>query len=316
MITRFPRCVRFWQTLPAALGLLAALPAGALAQHTPDPYNIVGEYNLQYEPFMYATPPNDLSALPNQGSLAPPAGNRSANRFQTYMDNVEMGDTVETSRSGDSRHTGPGVPYWRARGRFDDDPYRNSYRPNENADQSYYDNQKKLNKIYTKAMDEKDPKKRAEVLREYNLENLRAARKLSSGRNGAERPKDRATDRDNTNASRLPMRPGDPSNFNPRRLSTMPLSGISGPSGSLLPKRDRTIAPSPLGDSSRRNSTLGRGLTPSARDSRARGGANGLERSPTDILRRSESMDASEAKGGSAGSTDSASPFAPSPAPR
>ena len=63
--------------------------ATAWAQgHTPDPYNIVGEYNNQYEPYMYADYPTTPGMQPNQARLEGRSGTRNANSFQSFLDSV------------------------------------------------------------------------------------------------------------------------------------------------------------------------------------------------------------------------------------
>ena len=53
-----------------ALLLIVGLAATACGQgFTPDPYNIVGEFNRQYAPYMYATTPDTPGMLPNQDRM-------------------------------------------------------------------------------------------------------------------------------------------------------------------------------------------------------------------------------------------------------
>ncbi len=52
-----------------AIALVFSAVPSVRAQHTPDPYNIVGEYNLGYESYMYANYPNSIGFSPNQGRL-------------------------------------------------------------------------------------------------------------------------------------------------------------------------------------------------------------------------------------------------------
>ena len=99
-----------------------------------------------------------------------------------------------TSPSGPAaaRQSGPGTPYYRAYRRFDQEFHR-TYRPNEAADRSYYDDQEKRNDKYFQALREPDPRKRSQLLREYNLDNMRAARDLSSQARTTREPPDRFT---------------------------------------------------------------------------------------------------------------------------
>ena len=90
-------------------------------------------------------------------------------------------DDDEFGRGPGSRASGPGTPYYHAYRRFDSDFERN-YRPNKEADKAFYNDQERRNTKYFEAVREKDPRKRAQLLRDYNLENLRSARTLSAGR--------------------------------------------------------------------------------------------------------------------------------------
>jgi hypothetical protein len=168
----------------------------ALAQgHTPDPYNIVGEYNRQYEPYMYATVPTMPGTLPNQERLDPRSGLSGANRFQSYLENDDESDDFR--RTGSSRLSGPGVPYYRANRQFDKEFQRN-YRPNDVADRSYYTSQQQRNDMYFQALREPDPRKRAQLFREYNTEAMKASRSLSTARNSLEKDRDLTRDRFST----------------------------------------------------------------------------------------------------------------------
>ncbi len=221
----------------AALGLALAVGGPAAAQHTPDPYNIVGEYNRQYEPYMYAVTPNNDGAMANQAR----SGTRSANRFQSYLDG-EGDDMEDAGRLAAPRLSGPGVPYYRANRRFDHQ-FQREYQPNRDADssfyrkRSYYDDQQQRNDKYFQALHEPDSKKRSQLLREYNLENLRAARTLSSGRTA----KDREAERDRLTPALRPSRTGsDPDWEN---------AGGGGPSASPAPRlSDSPFSPPALPD--------------------------------------------------------------------
>src|SRR4051812_22006962 len=88
-----PQCPR--RAGVAVLGLVAWLTAApsAWSQHTPDPFNGVGEYNAGLEPFLYANYPNSQGFTPNQGALAGRAGSlSSSNQFQNYLENLDGSD--------------------------------------------------------------------------------------------------------------------------------------------------------------------------------------------------------------------------------
>jgi hypothetical protein len=220
MIERRPELKRLALALALAFVLVATNGSRGLAQgHTPDPYNIVGEYNSQYEPYMYATEPTPDGVFPNQARLMPRAGSFSANRFDNYVNSID-GAEPEAESSAGMRRSGIGTPYYRAYRRFDQD-FKRVYRPNENADSSYYEAQRRRDDLYLDAMREKrDPRKRSQMLREYNLENLRAARGLSTARNAQGRDRsalatgspasDDGSDAEPPLSSRRPSTPGAP----------------------------------------------------------------------------------------------------------
>jgi hypothetical protein len=235
---------------------------------TPDPYNIVGEFNRQYLPFMYAAAPTDPGIIPNAGRI----GNRGANQFQDYVENLDGEGDVERP-FGSARGSGPGTPYYQAYRRFDRD-FKRTYRPNADADSTYYESQDRRNEQYFRALSERDPRKRAQRLREYNLDNLRAARSLSRTRTLSEKDRERELDRD-----RIPGAPDaetdeDALPLNDRRPSASSL--IEGRSGAAV----GTLRSSP--GSSRSRAGVG-----SIRGSRSTGRSG----SASDLLERSDLME-------------------------
>jgi hypothetical protein len=171
-------------TAAISVVLLAAAGAGqrAGAQHTPDPYNIVGEYNVGYENFMYPTYPNGAGFSSNQGILQGRAGVTRANQFQSYLDSIMgFGGTSEDSLFGTSRRgTTSGQPYYRAHRQFDE-AFDRVYTPNETPDQTFRADQEARTKLYIEYLKEPDPKKRAELYRRYTQQSLRAARDFGAG---------------------------------------------------------------------------------------------------------------------------------------
>ncbi len=65
------------------------------AQHTPDPYNIVGEFNRQYEPYIIATEPNGSGVFSNQARLEDRNVPRGPNRYQQYLDDFDGGSGAD-----------------------------------------------------------------------------------------------------------------------------------------------------------------------------------------------------------------------------
>jgi hypothetical protein len=154
------------------------LTAGARAQHTPDPYNIVGEYNLGYEDSMYSTYPNGAGINSNQAILQGVRPGR-ANSFQSYLDSFD--GSSDSLFGGSSRgRGGAGVPYYRAHKEFDD-AFDRIYTPNAAPDQAFRADQETRTKLYVEYLKESDPKKRAQLYRLYNQQSLRTARDSGAG---------------------------------------------------------------------------------------------------------------------------------------
>lgn len=167
----------------AALLFLANLGwAGqSLAQdHTADPYK---PYNQQYEQFVYPTYPGGYGLSPNQGVLEGRSGYSGANQFQRFLDaEGEAGFDV----SGGRRRSGPGVPYYSAYRQYDRE-YDRVYQPNKASDQSYYEDKQARHEKYLAYLKERDPKKRAELYREYTSNARKVTRDLAGPRRTAAR---------------------------------------------------------------------------------------------------------------------------------
>jgi hypothetical protein len=163
----------------AALTVLG-LTAGARAQHTPDPYNIVGEGNLGYEDSMYSTYPNGAGFSSNQALLQGRAGASRANTFQSYLDGLDGGRGDALFGSSFRSRGGAGVPYYRAHKEFDD-AFDRIYTPNAVPDETFRADQETRTKLYVEYLKEADPKKRAELYRQYNQASRRTARDSGAG---------------------------------------------------------------------------------------------------------------------------------------
>jgi hypothetical protein len=250
---------------------------------TPDPYNIVGEYNGQYAPYMYAVEPAPGTVYPNSNRMREGSSSRGSSNFQSYVESLDGAEPEDVLPGVAARRSGIGTPYYRAYRSFDQD-YGRLYRPNESADRTYAKNQNQLNTKYFDAMKEPNPRKRAQLLREYNLENLRSSRTLSTLRGAPERDSAR------TRAPR-PLGAGAPG-----REPAPPLRRPSTGAG------DRRVPASPYGLPSLRDRPsdgatpgTGRGTTtpPTGLQRRSSDGLGptdpGLE--PSDVLERSELFD-------------------------
>jgi hypothetical protein len=160
----------------SALGLLlltAGAPAVRAQGFGPDPFL---PYNSQYVPYTYPTGP----ATPDAGGSGPlfQQGIRGANQFQTYLDEVFGMGRAATERYG------IGLPYYRSAVSPDFRQDRD-YRPNRESAASFEETQQRLTARYLAYFEEKDPKKRAQLLREFQALRRQTSRVLSTRRESA-----------------------------------------------------------------------------------------------------------------------------------
>jgi hypothetical protein len=240
------------RTLLAILGL-TSIASTALAQgNTFNPYGNSGyaDYREFGNP-MYSNNP----ALPGQALLnSQPFINRPrANNFQQYAEDL---DGVEIDRATPSRGASSSVPYYQAYQRLNSE-YNRVYKPNntkedreyterlKKREQDYANAMKKREQDYARAFGEKDPVKRAKLLRLIELESLDrpSATKGSAGpRATATGPS--ASPRPSTSSGRRTTAPPPISTDATRR------SGTTAPSATRAPAppsgTGRSTAPPPL----------------------------------------------------------------------
>lgn len=157
-----------------SLGFLAGAGQSVFAQGNAfDPF---GNATNPYQPFVYPSAPSNF-ALPgaarNEMDAERGVGSRY-NQFDRAMNPDRFSDDSNAARRGN----GIGIPYTqayrqldRAAGRLDS--------PNERVDKSYYEGQQERYQRYLEAMREKDPKKRAQLLKEVNSQIAKAGRDTS-----------------------------------------------------------------------------------------------------------------------------------------
>ncbi len=155
---------RYGRTLSLVLGLLAT-SSTARAQNVFNPYGNSGmpDYREFATP-MYSNNPS----LPGQARLqGQQIGGRSrANQFESYTDSLNGRDTDLDlgSRNGQGA-AGAGVPYYRTYRQYDQQ-FKRVYKPNDSdANRKFEERMKRRNAAYIKALEEKDPGKRARLLR-------------------------------------------------------------------------------------------------------------------------------------------------------
>lgn len=238
--------------LPLLLGVLLSTAARGQG-FGPDPFQ---PYNSQYAPFITPVAPGPMDYGYNNGLGR---GIRGANQFENYLNSLQT--SAAGARAGGA---GVGIPHFQANRAYDRD-FGRIYQPNKVADQRFEANQASVNQLYFEYLREKDPKKRAEIFRNYNRARSRADRELASPRGvlGAQ-PGTRST----TRREALTTSPEDATGAKDRdRLATPPpaasdttrtraRSARSGADSSLGPP------PSPL-RSSRALTGSGGGATPS-----------------------------------------------------
>jgi hypothetical protein len=156
--------------LPLLLGLICS--TGARGQgFGPDPFQ---PYNSQFAPFVYPMAPGPLDFGTNNGLNL---GVRGANQFGNYLNSLR--GTGPGARAGGGG--GAGTPYYQANRAYDRE-FGRVYEPNKAADQRFESNQEMVTELYFKYLREKDPRKRAEIFRDYSRARNRADRELGSSR--------------------------------------------------------------------------------------------------------------------------------------
>jgi hypothetical protein len=221
--------------------LIAAVTLGAPVMGTatvwaqgfgPDPFR---PYNGQYEPYVRAIGP----ASPAAGQSAPmnAIGNRGANQFQNFLNDLQApANTFDPL--GD--RFGIGQPYYRSTV----DPafskrFRPAFLPRERAERSFEETQRLINEKYFAYFEEKDPRRRARLLRDFNQAQARVSRALSARREDPARILQSATGTESEPRSRTSGRSTDPSSpsASPRRTL--------GSVGSSLGSGSRSLPPAP-----------------------------------------------------------------------
>jgi hypothetical protein len=152
--------------------ILAVAPAVSTTVYAqpgfgPDPF---WPYNNQYAP--YTSPLGPASPDAGQGSaMVGRPGYTTANQFQQYLDGMSGPGRNQSDRSG------VGVPYYR--GAVDPDFGDREYQPNKQSNASFEETQRQVTEKYFAYLSERDPKKRSELLREYQHARRDSTRALS-----------------------------------------------------------------------------------------------------------------------------------------
>jgi len=238
--------------LPLLLGVLFSTAARGQG-FGPDPFQ---PYNSQYAPFITPIAPGPMDYGYNNGLAR---GVRGANQFENYLNSLQT--SAAGARAGGA---GTGIPYFQANRAYDSQ-FGRIYQPNRVADERFELNQASVNQLYFEYLREKDPKKRAELFRNYNRARSRAVRELATprvvpgaqpGTRSTTRREGRATGPEDATGAKTRDLLATPPPATSDTTRTRARSARSGADSSLGP------APSPLGRS-RDSIGSGGGATPS-----------------------------------------------------
>ncbi len=164
-----------------ALGLLALASAGSPARAQSNVFNPYGNSGYaDYREFASPVYSNNPS-LPGQARLQDEqiGGRPRANQYQAYTDSLGGSDSEFGSRGG-RPVGGAGVPYYRAYRQLNQESNR-VYRPNDNEASRKFDERLRSRDLqyarsleaHAKAMEERDPVKRAKLLRQIEQDAAR-----------------------------------------------------------------------------------------------------------------------------------------------
>ena len=137
--------------------LLAVSPLPALAQgFGPDPFR---PFNSQYDSYVYPIAPGPYDPVGNPGLNR--AGVRGANQFEDYLNGIGS-----TSNRYDQLY------------RSQISSQRRGFKPTSEADAKFEDQQNSLTTLYFKYLRERDPVKRAALLKQYTKARKESAREV------------------------------------------------------------------------------------------------------------------------------------------
>ncbi|HZW31211.1 MAG TPA: hypothetical protein VFF52_10920 [Isosphaeraceae bacterium] len=297
----------------ACLLAAPAFPTEVRAQpgYGPDPF---WPYNSQYTP--YVTPMGPASPEAGQGMPAlPRAGLAGANRFQDYLENLGGGAVGGGAVGGgamrgggpDRTVTGVGMPYYRSTIDPDYEPiYKREYRPNFEADHAYERRQEVVNDLYLAYFAERDPRKRAALLRQYRQVRRSSASALGTRRESPTRLREAASRlRGDLEPATLEERAGSTLRPRPR------VPGTPGRTGTA-----DALRPGAMDPARRSASGSGGGLPPLPPPLGTPRLGDRPRRTPTDVLNRARALeDPNKLPGALRPGTSRRRPLPPPPPP-
>jgi hypothetical protein len=227
----------------------------------PDPFR---PYNNQYDAYTYPIAPGGADAAQTAAMMR--SGLRGANQFENYLAEIQG-----LGRSGTERY-GQGLPYFRSAvdPNFDKGQKRD-YRPNRSTERSFEETQQRLTAKYLAYFEERDPKKRAQLLREYQQYRRQTNRTLTAHRESSSRVVQ--------SADRVDSADRDRSSTTER--------------GEETPRSTTRSAAPRLRSSDSTTRTGPRSTPPPPRRSSRPGSPSGTLRTPSDVLDRAGRLDSS-----------------------
>jgi hypothetical protein len=236
--------------------LIGTRPASAQG-FGPDPFR---PYNSQYDAYTYAQ--GQFNGEPAYARV----GNRNANQFQDFLNNLQAPVRGQA-----------GTPYFRSSVDLSSSAkLRESreYRPNRQADMSFEETQQRLSEKYFAFSAERDPKKRAQLLRDYTVARRQSQRNLAVRRENPERTQGSAPRPDSVARSGGSSGPRAPQ---PLGDSVMPRAGRMGDDDSTGAARRTPDAP---------RASASRSMPPPPALPFDRSGTRPSARRPSDVLDR------------------------------
>jgi hypothetical protein len=155
------------------LALAVAPTARAQPGYGPDPF---WPYNRQYSP--YTSPMGSASPMGGGSEMWMRQGFRGANQFQDYLSGVT--GTAPSRLTTD--RAGIGMPGYRSAvdGTWGGSAFRN-YQPNVRTTPTFEETQRRVSDTYFAYFSERDPQKRAALLKEYRQVRRESERVLGAG---------------------------------------------------------------------------------------------------------------------------------------
>jgi len=161
------------QTIPLVLAVLALASTPSVVRAQGNAFNPYG--NSGYEDYREFTTPmtSNNPALPGQARLnqEPIIGRQRGNSYQRYLDEEE----AESGLGSSSRESSSRLPYYMA-SQQQNRLNNRVYKPNNTPEnQKFEERQKQRELAYAKALEEKDPVKRAKLLRQLDQQALESS---------------------------------------------------------------------------------------------------------------------------------------------